>query len=199
MVKSGLVDVPRVSPYRLTAHLALAVIIYAALIWVALDLLYPERTRTPTALRRAGWGVTGLIFLTILAGGFVAGTKAGFAFNTWPLMYGQLVPDGVMAMQPWWVNLFENIATVQFDHRMLAYAVIVSVAFYSWFGLRQRVSSGARIGFALLPVAALGQLLLGIATVLLAVPVALGAAHQAGALVLFTVALYLNYTLRPAK
>jgi cytochrome c oxidase assembly protein subunit 15 len=196
MVKSGLVDVPRVSPYRLTAHLALAVVIYAYLLWIALDLLHPKTQNANPALRRAGWGISALVFLTMLAGGFVAGTKAGFAFNTWPLMYGQLVPDGILAMQPWWANLFENIPTVQFDHRMLAYSVIVAVAGYAWFGLRERISREARVGFVLLPIAALAQLLLGIATVLHAVPIALGAAHQAGALILFTVALYLNHALR---
>jgi heme a synthase len=196
MVKSGLVDVPRVSPYRLTAHLSLAVIIYGYLLWIAFGLISPNEQKAPRTLRCAGWGVTGLIFVTILAGGFVAGTKAGFAFNTWPLMYGQLAPPGLFAMQPWWVNVFENIATVQFNHRMLAYTVLIAVALYAWRGLREKISRRTRIGFAALPAAALAQLLLGIATVLLAVPVALGAVHQAGALVLFTAALFLNHALR---
>jgi cytochrome c oxidase assembly protein subunit 15 len=197
MVKSGLVDIPRVSPYRLTAHLALAILIYAYLIWIALGLLYPKAERaSPAPLRRVGWAVTALVFVTILAGGFVAGTKAGFAFNTWPLMYGQLVPEGLFALAPWWSNLFENMATVQFNHRMLAYAVLITVAVYAALGLRQKTSARARRAFALLPAAALAQVLLGIATLLLAVPVALGAAHQAGALVVLTLALYLNHALR---
>lgn len=196
MVKSGLIDVPRVSPYRLTAHLGLAVIIYGYLLWIALSLLFPGTQKAPPTLRRAGWALTGLIFLTILAGGFVAGTKAGFAFNTWPLMYGQLMPPGMLALQPWWSNFFENIPTVQFNHRMLAYTVLISVMVYTWLGLREKMLWRARIGFAALPIAAFAQLLLGIATVLYAVPVLLGAVHQAGALVLFTVALYLNHALR---
>ncbi|HKQ29769.1 MAG TPA: COX15/CtaA family protein [Burkholderiales bacterium] len=196
MVKSGLVDVPRVSPYRLTAHLGLAVIIYGYLLWIALDLLFPKPQKTPNVLRRVGWGVTGFVFVTVLAGGFVAGTKAGFAFNTWPLMYGQLVPPSLFALEPWWTNLFENIPTVQFNHRMLAYSAVIAVAVYAWIGLRRKISTRAQLGFVLLPVAALGQLVLGIATVLHAVPVALGALHQAGALILFTTALYLNHALR---
>lgn len=197
MVKSGLVDIPRVSPYRLTAHLGLAIAIYAWTLWIALDLLYPKtNAKPPRHLRRLGWGVTTLVGITILAGGFVAGTKAGFAFNTWPLMYGQLVPEGMFALAPWWTNLFENIPTVQFNHRMLAYAVLIAVAIYGWLGLREKLDAHARTGFVLLPIAALLQVLLGIATLLLAVPVALGAAHQGGALLVLTVALYLNHALR---
>lgn len=198
MVKSGLVDIPRVSPYRLTAHLGLAVLIYGYVLWIAFDLLYPKPgKKRPPRLPRVGWVVTALVFIAILAGGFVAGTKAGFAFNTWPLMYGQLVPEGMFALAPWWTNLFENIPTVQFNHRMLAYAVLIAVAIYGWLGLREKLDARARTGFVLLPLAALLQVLLGIATLLLAVPVALGAAHQGGALVVFTIALYLNHALRP--
>jgi cytochrome c oxidase assembly protein subunit 15 len=140
--------------------------------------------------------LTALVFVTILAGGFVAGTRAGFAFNTFPLMNGRFVPEGVFALEPWWTNLFENIALVQFDHRLLAYSVVLAVATY-W-ALARRVKFSARVRWALhlLPVAVLGQVALGITTLLLAVPVALGAAHQAGALVVFTVALYLAHALR---
>lgn len=198
MVKSGLVDIPRVSPYRLTAHLGLAVAIYGYIVWIALGLLYPKpEPNVPVSLQRVSRVVVALVFVTILAGGFVAGTRAGFAFNTWPLMYGQLVPEGFFAQQPWWVNLFEDIATVQFDHRMLAYAVLFAVAAYCWLALRQKQFS-ARVQFALalLPIVAVTQVVLGIATLLLMVPVALGAAHQAGALVVFTVALYLAHAWR---
>jgi cytochrome c oxidase assembly protein subunit 15 len=196
MVKSGLVDVPRVSPYRLTAHLGLAIVIYGYILWLALDLLHPKSGGAPARLRRTGWFITGLISVTILAGGFVAGTKAGFAFNTWPLMYGNLVPPGLFELDPWWSNFFENIPTVQFNHRMLAYAVLIAVAAYSIMGLREKTSARTRVGFTLLPIAALGQATLGITTLLLSVPVWLGAAHQGGAMVLFTVALYLNHALQ---
>jgi cytochrome c oxidase assembly protein subunit 15 len=197
MVKSGLIDIPRVSPYRLTAHLGLAVVIYAYVLWIAFGLLQPKpERRTSETSRRVGWFVTALVFVTMLGGGFVAGTKAGFAFNTWPLMYGQLVPEGMFALAPWWANLFENIPTVQFNHRMLAYAVLIAVAIYSGLGLRVNPAPRSRLAFVLLPVAALTQVLLGIATLLLAVPVALGTLHQAGAMIVFSVALYLNHALR---
>ena len=196
MVKSGLVDVPRVSPYRLTAHLGMAVAIYACLLWLALDLLYPRVQPAARALRRASGAMAALVFLTILAGSFVAGTKAGFGYNTWPLMGEHFVPEGIGALAPWWLNPFENIATVQFDHRLLAYSVLLAIAFYWWWARRAALTPRARVALHLLPLAALAQIALGIATLLYIVPVPLAAAHQAGALVVFTIALYLNHALR---
>ena len=197
MVKSGLIDIPRVSPYRLTAHLAFAILIYAYIFWTALGLLYPrESLPTPGKLRRFGTVVTALIFLMILSGGFVAGNKAGFAFNTFPLMNGRFVPEGMYAMQPWWTNLFENIATVQFNHRLIAYLLCLVIPAFWLTAMRSALPARPRGGMHLLlgwlPV----QITLGIATLLLVVPVALAAAHQAGALVLFTIALFVRHALR---
>lgn len=198
MVKSGLVDVPRVSPYRLTAHLALAVIIYGYLVWTILDLIrHGSAIDAPVFLRRLGWIVTTVIFVMILAGGFVAGTKAGFAFNTFPLMNGHWVPDGLYALQPWWINWFENIATVQFNHRVLAYAVFALVVYYWWQAHRTGLPAGVRLIFHTLFTAVVVQIALGIATLLFVVPVALGALHQAGALVVLTASLVLNHALSP--
>ena len=195
MVRSGLVDVPRVSPYRLTAHLGLAVAIYAWVIWIVFDL---QRSPShsdgdPPRLRYGGWVVTGLIFLMILAGGFVAGTKAGFAFNTFPLMDGTFVPPGMYAMEPGWINNFENVATVQFNHRMLAYLLFAVVAAYWWLGRSAAVIANTRRTFDFLLAALCTQIGLGIATLLLVVPVWLGALHQAGALTVFTIAVRLNH------
>ncbi|UCH52710.1 MAG: COX15/CtaA family protein [Pseudomonadota bacterium] len=200
MVASGLVDVPRVSPYRLTAHLALAVAIYGYMLWVALGLLMPrpaENQETRARLRGFGIFTTAIIFLMILSGAFVAGTKAGFVFNTFPLMAGQFAPPGLLALEPWWVNLFENVATVQFNHRLLAYVVIAVVVAY-WWRARPVAHGTARIAFHLLLATLALQVVLGIATLVLVVPVWLGAAHQGGALLLFTAALYLNHHLRRA-
>ena len=199
MVQSGLIDVPRVSPYRLTAHLGLAVAIYAYVVWIALGLLLPQPSGDGTAgLRRFGWVMTGLVCLMILAGGFVAGTRAGFAFNTFPLMVGQFVPPGLYAMEPWWVNHFENVATVQFSHRMLAYVLLAAAAMYWWRGRAVALSTSTHRAFDALLAALLVQTGLGIATLLYVVPVGLGALHQAGALVVLTAALYLNHRLRAA-
>jgi cytochrome c oxidase assembly protein subunit 15 len=196
MVKSGLVDVPRVSPYRLTAHLALAVAIYGYILWVALDLLSRDVKRpAEPRLRRLGWAVTALVFLMILAGGFVAGTRAGFVFNTFPLMNGHFFPPGLYGMEPWWVNIFENVATVQFNHRLLAYVVLIAVLFYWQGGRNMGLPNPARTALHLLIGAVVAQITLGIATLLLAVPVSLGALHQAGALIVFSLAVYLNHVL----
>ena len=198
MVKSGLVDVPRVSPYRLTAHLGLAVIIYAATLWVALGLLRPQppAASSITALRRLGLGVTGLIFLMILSGGFVAGTRAGFTFNDWPWMYGRFIPEGLLALEPAWRNAFENLATVQFNHRMLAYLLCLVVPLYWWVARRYPLASGARGLFHLLLAMLAVQVVLGISTLLQHVPITLAAAHQAGAMVVFTLAVLINHRLR---
>lgn len=201
MVASGLVDEPRVSPYRLTAHLGLAVVIYAYLLWVALGLLYPrpEAAASVVRVRRFAWGVSGLVFLMILSGGFVAGTKAGFLFNTFPLMNGRFFPEGLFALQPWWTNLFENHATVQFNHRLLAYVLTGVIAAFWLMARRVPLPARGRLALHLLPVLLALQVTLGIATLLYVVPLPLAATHQAGALALFTAALYLNHALRPAR
>lgn len=197
MVKSGLADEPRVSPYRLTAHLALAVLIYGYAMWVALGLLWPRvRNADVPELRRLGLAVTALLCLMIVSGGFVAGTRAGFAFNTFPLMNEHFIPPGVLALTPFWRNFFENIATVQLDHRLLAYALCVTVALF-WYRLqRTELDRRTRIASHAL-LAALGlQVALGVSTLLLVVPTTLAAAHQAGALAVLAIALFLNHELR---
>ena len=198
MVKSGLIDEPRVSPYRLTAHLGLAIAIYAYMFWTALGLITPPPSAAPR-LRRVGILVTTLVFVTILAGGFVAGTRAGFAFNDWPLMQGRLIPDGLYALSPWWRDVFENIATVQFHHRLLAYALLVAVPAWWWYGRQFALPPRTRNAFHLLLGLLLLQVLLGILTLVHVVPLPLAAAHQAGAVAVLTAALYVNHALRRAR
>jgi heme a synthase len=201
MVASGLVDMPRVSAYRLTAHLGLAILIYAAMLWVALGLLYPKppAAEPVAALRRFGLVVTGLVFFMILTGGFVAGTHAGFAFNDWPFMHGRLIPRGLYALEPWWVNLFENLATVQFNHRLVGYLLCLVIPAYWFVARRHRLETRTRALFHLLLAMLALQVALGIATLVYFVPVSLAAAHQAGALLLLTLALLLNHALRAGK
>jgi cytochrome c oxidase assembly protein subunit 15 len=190
MVKSGLVDIPRVSPYRLTAHLALAVIIYGYILWTALRLLHPRGSTMHSAgLQRFGVFVTAVIFLMILSGGFVAGSKAGFAFNTFPLMNGRFIPEGLFALRPVWINLFENIVTVQFTHRLLAYGLCLVISVFWWMAMRQALPTAVRLTLHGLLASLAIQVALGITTLLNLVPIPLAAAHQAGALVLFSLAL----------
>ncbi|SFW15763.1 COX15/CtaA family protein [Nitrosovibrio sp. Nv17] len=200
MVKSGLVDNPSVSQYRLTAHLGLAFIIYAAMFRVALDLLYPvgisDGSIRLRRLQRFSVGLTALIFVMILSGGFVAGIHAGRAYNTFPLMNGHVVPPEIFMLEPWYRNFFENVATVQFDHRLIAWTLAILIPLF-WFKSRSLPLPGsARLACNLLLAMLAIQVSLGIATLLLVVPLHLAAAHQAGALLLFTAALWTNHRLR---
>ncbi|MEN8206343.1 MAG: COX15/CtaA family protein [Pseudomonadota bacterium] len=200
MVKSGLVDNPHVSQYRLTAHLGLAILIYAYMFYVALGLWLGDRrsARVPVGLRRAATLLTGLVFIAILSGGFVAGLKAGFAYNTFPLMDGHWVPEVIFMQTPLWRNFFENIATVQFDHRLLATLVFFSVIVL-WIAARRfLLPATVKTGLHLMLAAVLLQVGLGISTLLLHVPVSLAATHQAGALLLLTIALYTNHRMARA-
>ncbi len=180
MVQSGLADRVDVSPYRLTAHLGLALLIYAATLWTALDLLRPPSAGRTTD-HRAAW-LAALVFLTMMSGGFVAGNDAGLIYNTFPLMDGQIVPPGYLDDSPWWINLFENAGAVQFDHRVLAMTTFVLALLYWW---RARLDA-AGAGPHLVAGMAIVQVILGISTLLLVVPIPLAALHQAGAVALFT-------------
>lgn len=202
MVKSGLIDKPYVSPYRLTAHLLLAILIYGYMLWVALGLMFPNAANDIPAnrpLRRFGWAVTAAVCLMIASGGFVAGTKAGFAFNTFPLMNGHVFPPGVLSMQPLWINMFENIATVQLNHRLLAYLLCIIVPLFWFWALTANVSARTRLVIHGLLLMLVVQIALGISALLLIVPVPLAAAHQAGALLVLSLALFANHELRTAS
>ena len=198
MVKSGLVDNPHVSQYRLTAHLGLAVVIYGYMLYVALGLWFGTQrsAATPPGLRRAAAALWTLVFITLLSGGFVAGLKAGHAYNTFPLMNGSLVPESLLVQQPLWRNFFENVATVQFDHRVLAISVLLGIVTLWLAGRRHALPRQVRLGMHLLLAAGLLQVSLGISTLLLRVPVALASLHQAGALLLFSVVLYLYHRMQ---
>ncbi len=201
MVMSGLVDDPRVSQFRLTAHLLLAVVIFGAMLWVALSLLAPGRARLADPrlrdLRRFAFVVAALVLVMIASGGFVAGIRAGFAYNTFPLMNGHVVPPEIMVIEPWWRNFFYNMATVQFDHRLLAYVLAIVVPVLWW---KLRVAPGspgrARTGAGLLMVMLAVQIALGISTLVLVVPLSLAALHQAGAVLVFGLALNVAHALR---
>ena len=197
MVKSGLVDNPHVSQYRLTAHLGLAILIYAYMLQVALGLWYGNQrcADAPVGLQRAIGLLGSAVFITILSGGFVAGLKAGFAYNTFPLMDGHWVPEVIFMQEPLWRNFFENIATVQFSHRLLATLVFFSIVALWLVSGRQPLPTPVRQGLHALLATALLQVTLGISTLLLHVPVPLAVAHQGGALLLLTVLVYTRHRL----
>ncbi len=201
MVQSGLVDDPWVSQFRLTAHLGLALAIFAAMLWLGLSLIHPPRAKwdlVPDPSTRA-WaiGVAVLVYVMALSGGLVAGIRAGFAYNTFPLMNGHLVPPEIFMLQPWWRNFFWNMATVQFDHRLLALLIAVVVPILWWkLNRTSLIPERARRGGHLLAALVAVQIALGIATLLLVVPLPLAALHQAGAVLVLAAALNVTHALR---
>jgi cytochrome c oxidase assembly protein subunit 15 len=196
MVASGQVDTPHVSPYRLVAHLSAAFLVYSMMFWRALSLLQATENTARHPWYKRTYALTGLIAVTILSGGFVAGLKAGWIYNTFPKMGDDWIPPGLMALDPFMRNLTENMTTVQFDHRLLAIATFLAIVVY-WSQARKSdlPPRAARASSALLHTGAL-QIVLGISTLLLSVPTFLAAAHQATALLLLSVAIFLSHSLR---
>jgi heme a synthase len=202
MVASGFFpETTAVSSYRLVVHLAFALVLYVALLWTGLTVLQPRPGSASVAglLHRLGWLCCALIGLTMLAGGFVAGTRAGFDYNTFPLMDGQLVPPSYDHLQPLWRNLTENLAAVQFDHRLLATLTAVAAVGTSAAGLATSASPAVRKTLLALGGLALLQYLLGVATLLSVVQIDLAAMHQTVAVLLLTSAVVLLHTTRPAS
>ena len=196
MVKSGLVDMPHVSQYRLTAHLVAAFIIYSYMFWVAMSLLFPTNGNNKHPWYGKSLALTILTAVTIISGGFVAGLKAGKIFNTFPMMGDYWVPPGTMALEPFWRNFFDNMTTVQFDHRALAITTLFVVIGF-WFKARKAdLPARSRPAVNALLHTTVLQVALGITTLLMSVPVILGATHQGVAMLLFTVSLYILHSLR---
>jgi heme a synthase len=189
MVASGFFpDSTAVSPYRLVVHLVLALVLYAAIIWTGLSLLRPIRPepRPRLALRLLAIACLAATAMTIIAGGFVAGTHAGLTYNTFPLMDGRLIPQGYASLHPLLRNVTENVAAVQFDHRLLATLTLILASGLAAWGL---VGALPKILAACLLAAVAAQYAIGVTTLLLSVPTVLGAAHQAGAVLLLTAVL----------
>lgn len=192
MVSSGLADRVDVSQYRLAAHLGLAVLLFGAMFWLALELLGAPRNQAPRPLRLAAIALAGGVFAQMILGAFVAGLRAGRTFNTWPLMDGKFFPDGYFHGGASFNDLFETMAAVQFNHRVGAYLLAAGAVWFYLMARKHNLERQAR-----LVLAAIGlQIVLGIWTILAATPIALGLAHQAGALVVFAAALYAAYSAR---
>lgn len=193
MVESGLEDRIEVSQYRLALHLGMAVVIYGAMLWVALDLIDRPR-QASVRFRAAANAVLLLVFATLVAGSFVAGTRAGYIDNTFPLMQGQFVPPGYWHEAPWWRNWFENLVAVQFDHRLLAETTLAAILAL-WLATR-RLEAPLRHRFDALALMVLLQATLGITTLLLVVPLPVAVLHQGGAILLITAALVARHGMR---
>ncbi|MBL7994941.1 COX15/CtaA family protein [bacterium] len=198
MVKSGLIDNPHVSHYRLTLHLFLAFSICGLLLWFATEWLSENDFRKTifanTFVRKFSTTVVILILIQTMLGGLVAGLKAGYMFNTYPKMGVDWLPEAAWMMEPRWINFLENGVMIQFIHRTMALAVLAAI-FVFWLKTRVlELSSRVRMDIRLLVIMAIAQVALGIVTILFSVPVLLGVAHQAGALVLFSLAVRIRFS-----
>ena len=204
MVMSGLVDEPRVSQYRLAAHLSLAVVIYVYLLALALRVFdtrgsyHPMPARAGSVRRLALAGAVS-VFVTLVVGAFVAGLKAGHVYPTFPMMGEYWVPPGMFETAPWWRNFFEHPVTAQFAHRVLALASCLVVVAAWGASLRTDVPRRVRLWAHASLVAVAVQVALGVSTLLLHVPVPLAVGHQAGAIALLTCLVGLYLGTRPSR
>jgi cytochrome c oxidase assembly protein subunit 15 len=200
MVSSGLVDNPYVAHYRLALHLVTAFITFGYTLWIALSLASspaPLQRRgentTPRFVRNFSWVILLTVILQLIYGAFVAGTKAGFIYNTFPLMGNSFIPSEMGTLQPAWLNLFENMVTLQFIHRNIAYVLTILVILLWIYSLRTKLQPALHSAVQLMMLIVLFQMVLGIITILNLHlnPVFLGSLHQFGALMVFTVSVYL--------
>jgi cytochrome c oxidase assembly protein subunit 15 len=192
MVKSGLVDVPHVSHFRLAAHLLLAILVLAFLFWLILDLVGVKRTQVPGRVQQVAVSILLLLALQLLLGAFTAGLDAGHGFNTYPLMHGQWLADAAAMMEPFWRNFIENGVMIQFMHRWLGALLLIGVLGLAFATAR----NGMLLPAIALVVVTATQFGLGVATLMLRVPVVLGSLHQAVACLMVLVLVYLVYVTR---
>lgn len=201
MVASGLVDRPSVSPYLLTAHLFLALTLIGLSLWTAFGHLYgfpANKAKWSTASKVAALGLI-VLLIQIAYGGLTAGLKAGRVSNTWPLMFGRLIPQGLLSeLQPAWLNLVESPMTVVFIHRWFAFAGLIVAAWIYWLIRKQNFPREVMNGINLVIILVVTQITLGILVVLYQVPIALALLHQANALALFAATIYVLHRLRAA-
>ena len=211
MVQSGLVDDARVSHYRLAAHLLLAMGLMAYIYWLALRSMGVHPNVQPASATQEGSGqlmgvpesvperglrtlvlvVLGLLGVQLLYGAFTAGSHAGYGYNTFPLMHDRWIAEAVMQMSPWWHNLTESTATIQFIHRWLAVALVVAIAWLWW--RARRVSRALMWSSAVLLAAVLIQFMMGVLTLIKVVPLGLASAHQGGACVVLLATVHVLY------
>jgi cytochrome c oxidase assembly protein subunit 15 len=190
MVASGLSQRVEVSHYRLATHLVLALLIFAGVVWTLRRLGQRPPSFVPARLKITGAALLVLTFVQLYLGALVAGLRAGKIYNTWPDIDGGLIPSAARLFfgTPWWRNLFDNTLTVQFEHRMVAYTLFVLAVLHALDAVRSRAGTSAINGAWWLAAAVTLQATLGILTLLNQVPMALGLAHQAVAIVVLTLA-----------
>jgi len=200
MVASGLVNRVEVSQYRLATHLLLACAIFAAIVWTLQGLSRRAAAAVPARLRWSAAGLLALVLVQIYLGALVAGLRAGYVYNTWPLIDGTFIPGAgaLFASAPAWRNLFENMLTVQFDHRMVAYALWAFAVLHLVDAARSG-SGPARAGALALAAAVSVQAIFGILTLIYVTPLALALTHQGMAMAVLTIAVVHAQRLAPAR
>jgi len=201
MVQSGLIDRPSVSHYRLTAHLLLALLLLALCFWTALtNALGPPATKqaaSTSTLFKLSVGLIVIVIIQISYGGLVAGLKAGYISDTFPLIFGYLIPPGLLSLlEPWYRNLIDNMVTIHFVHRWLAFGVLLLAGILYYRArkcpLTRNIQMGAVAEMSLVGV----QILLGLGVIIWHVPISLALIHQAVAIMIFVVALFIHHRLR---
>jgi heme a synthase len=191
MVASGLSQRVEVSQYRLATHLALALLIFASIVWALRRLTGRPLVVAPYRLKITGASLVVLTFVQLYLGALVAGLRAGKVYNTWPDIDGALIPSAARLFfeEPWWRNLFDNALMVQFEHRMTAYTLFALALAHAFDAVRSRAGVAAVNGALWLAAAVTLQATLGILTLLYQVPIALALLHQAGAIAVLTLAI----------
>jgi len=191
MVHSGLQDgMVSVSQYRLATHLGMAFIILAILLWLFLDSLRDWQRDRGQGVGVMTPALLGVVYLQIIAGAFVAGTDSGKTYNTWPLMDGRFVPSGYWFQSPAWRNLFENSAAIQFNHRMLAYVILI---IFTALVVKFRRNIELRAPFVILGLLLCWQVILGIWTLLAVAPLNLALLHQFSSVLVFIATVWLTH------
>lgn len=191
MVKSGLIDNPDVSHYRLAVHLIAAFLTFAYTFWVALSLIYKDEERPNVPFMRKWIAVLFIAtVIQIIYGAFVAGLNAGFVMNTYPKMGDSWIAESVTAMEPFWINFIDGVGGVQFVHRILAHIVVGLVLFLLLKSSKFELNKIQTNSLIALLVMVFSQFMLGVFTLLYAVPVWLGVTHQVGAFFLLGTVVY---------
>ena len=201
MVKSGLNQDPHVAPYRLMIHLGMAVLLMGALFWLGLSQFKAKRhfkNGYDVDFKRS-FGLLALVFTTMMAGALVAGNDAGLVYNTFPLMNGHFVPDAYFSLKPWYINIFREPSTVQFHHRILALTSFLVIWGWATGEIRRpdaEITLRRRLLVRTIQSVVLWQVLLGVSTLILFVPVLLAVVHQATALFLYLLLIYHTFEVR---
>jgi cytochrome c oxidase assembly protein subunit 15 len=202
MVHSGLIEDPMVSPYRLAAHLTIGFLILWIILWMVLELRSASKIIIPIQMNKnllhSVYCTLAALIITMIFGAFVAGLKAGLIYNTFPLMNARWLPDNMWGMSPFWINIFENAGTVQFLHRIFAIITFFLVVNIVRESIKIQLPSREKWLIYKIILVVIGQVCLGITTLIMHVPTHVASAHQTGALVLFSLLLWLTYNLRAA-